>query len=162
MLSHVYCLFLEWQLGAFPSVNNADVSWEKHATCVLCGLPVSCSQWFSDQVWPVSFSVSPPVYLSRAVGTVLSSYFVLRPLSNWQGCLFLSLFILDTWGSWIKTSIYTCVSASRVPACTLFWTLRPRFVHEPPQQYLATNVGRDRKLPPKKTRSLQDRLRGVC
>lgn len=159
MLSHVYCLFLECQLGAFPSVNNAHVSWEKHATCVLCGLPVSCSQWFSDQVWPVSFSVSPPVYLSRAVGTVLSSYFVLRPLSNWRP--FLSLFILDTWGSWIKTSIYTCLRFTRACLYTLLnlkATVRPWAT----PTTMATNVGRDRKLPPKNTRSLQDRLRGVC
>ena len=133
MLSHVYCLFLECQLGALPSLNNAHVSWEKHATCVLCGLPVSCSQWFSGQVWLVSFSVSPPVYLDT---------------SSWVS--FVMLFCFETFIKLTKVSVPFFVHPwhlgvlnkdlnlylSPLHTClpVLFWTLMPRFVHEPPQQ----------------------------
>ena len=150
-------MFLEFQLGSFRSFNNADVSWEKHATCVLCGLPVSCSQWFSGQVWPVSFSVSPPVYLDTSSWDSFVMLFCFETFFK----PFLSLLILDTWGSWIKTSIYTCLRFTRACLCTL---LNPKATVRPwaTPTTMATSVGRDRKLPPKKTRSLQERLRGVC
>ena len=155
-------MFLEFQLGSFPSFNNADVSWEKHATCVLCGLPVSCSQWFSDQVWPVSFSVSPPVYLDTSSW---DSFVILFCFETFVKLIRVSVpFFVYPWHLGVLNkdfSLYLCLRFTRVCLYTL---LNPKATVRPwaTPTTMATNVGNDRKLPPKNTRSFQDRLRGVC